>query len=65
MSKKTWAIILAALGVSQWFFPQFNGMFFDSSNVSLGEGRIVASVFFVGALILWFWKADNGKSDEE
>lgn len=65
MSKKTWAILLAALGATQWFFPQFNGIFFDPSNVSLGEGRIVASIFFVGALILWFWKTGSDKSDEE
>ena len=56
MNKKAWAVILFLLAISQWFFPQWNGVFFDPVDISIGEGRIVSSIFFVGALILWYWK---------
>lgn len=54
MSGKHWAVLLALLAISSWFFPQWNGFFFERSEVSTGEGRIIAAIFFVGSLLLWY-----------
>jgi len=62
MDKKTWAILLFLLAISQWFFPQWNGFLFDPADISTGEGRIAASILFVGALILWYWKPKSQAS---
>lgn len=56
MNSKKWAVLLFVLAVSQGLFPQWNGFFFPPSDISLGEGRIIAAVLFVGGLILWYWK---------
>lgn len=62
MNKKTWAIILFFVAASQWYFPQWDGLFWDSADVSMGEGRIVASILFVSGLFLWF---SDSKEEKE
>jgi hypothetical protein len=52
---KGWAVLLFIIASIAWFFPQWNGLFFEpSKDVTTGEGRIVAAVLFVGGLLLWF-----------
>lgn len=52
---KRWAVILFVIAAIGWFFPQWNGAFFEpSKGVTTGEGRIVAAILFVGGLLLWF-----------
>jgi hypothetical protein len=41
-------------GIMSYFWPGFNGYFFPPSEISAGDGRIVASILLVGAAILWF-----------
>jgi hypothetical protein len=54
---KSFAITLFFLAAVTWFFPGFNGILFEASNVSPGEGHILAAIFFVGGLVLWFKSA--------
>jgi hypothetical protein len=52
---KQWAVVLFVMAATCWFFPQWNGVFFEPSrDVTAGEGRIAAAVLFVGASLLWF-----------
>ncbi|SDN27437.1 hypothetical protein SAMN05216196_1011 [Lutimaribacter pacificus] len=44
----------AVLGLMSWYDPGFNGFWLDPSDVSDGDGRIVAAVFLVGAAIVFF-----------
>jgi hypothetical protein len=54
-ASKQWAVILFVMAALAWFFPQWNGIFFEPSrDMTTGEGRIVAAVLFVGGLLLWF-----------
>lgn len=39
-------------GIGSYFFPGFNGFFFEPSNMTTGEGQILGAVLFVGGLIL-------------
>jgi hypothetical protein len=48
------AIGFAVWGVGCWYWPGFNGIFFAADEVSLGDNRIIAAIFIVGAGILWF-----------
>jgi hypothetical protein len=41
-------------GIGSWYFPQFQGVFFEPANVTTGEGRIIAAILFVGGLLLYF-----------
>jgi hypothetical protein len=41
-------------GLVSWYWPGFNGIFFSSSDISVGDGRIIGAVFIVGGAILWF-----------
>jgi hypothetical protein len=36
------------------YSPGFNGIFFDPVKISVGEGRIIAAIFIVGAAVVWF-----------
>jgi hypothetical protein len=59
---KCWAVILFVWAAIAWFFPQWNGLFFEASkDITTGEGRIVAAVFFVGGLLLWFLGSRGNK----
>jgi hypothetical protein len=52
---KRWAVLLFIMSSMTWFFPQWNGLFFEASkDVTTGEARIVAAVLFIGGLLLWF-----------
>jgi hypothetical protein len=52
---KRWAVGLFIMASIAWFFPQWNGLFFEASkDITTGEGRIVAAVLLVGGLLLWF-----------
>jgi len=54
-ASKRWAVTLFIMASVAWFFPQWNGLFFEASkDITTGEGRIVAAVLFVGGLLLWF-----------
>jgi hypothetical protein len=57
------AIGFAIGAVGSWFWPGFNGLFFEPSAISAGEGRIIAAIFAVGAAILWFMPTGS-KSDD-
>jgi hypothetical protein len=39
-------------GIGSYPFPGFNGIFFDRSNITTGEGQILGAILFVGGLIL-------------
>lgn len=54
MLKRPLAIGLIIAGAMSWWRPGFNGVFFDASLISDGDGRIAAAIFIVGGLILWF-----------
>lgn len=55
MKKRTWSIALFALAFLSYFFPAWNGIFFDASQeITLGDGRIQAAIFVVGGLLLWY-----------
>lgn len=45
-------IALIVAGALSWFFPGFNGFFFERSNISSGEGQIIGAILTVGGLIL-------------
>ena len=62
---KHWSIILFAFAFVQWFFPKWNGIFSGSiSDMTTGDSRIIASIAFVGAIILWqLTKRENSKSN--
>ena len=46
--------MLLAFSFYQWFFPQYNGIFSESStDITTGDGRITASILLVGGLLLW------------
>jgi hypothetical protein len=54
-SRRWWAVLLFFMAVAAWYYPQWNGRFFEpSKDVTTGEGRIAAAVMFVGGLLLWF-----------
>jgi hypothetical protein len=38
----------------EWSFPGWNGIFFERRNITTGEAQIIAAVFFVGGLLLFF-----------
>lgn len=60
---KQWAVVLFVMAATGWFFPQWNGAFFEpSKDMTTGEGRIVAAVLFVGGLLLWFLGRNARKS---
>lgn len=48
------AIGFAIAGLTSWMWPGFNGFFFQPSNISLGDGRIVGAIFISAAGIIWF-----------
>ena len=55
MDKSIWALLLVGLSLLMWYAPQWNGAFFAPSlDVTSGDGRIAAAIFFVGALVLWY-----------
>lgn len=45
-------IELTVAGVVSYLFPGFNGIFFERSNITTGEGQIVGAILVVGGLIL-------------
>lgn len=49
MNKNGVAVLFAGIGVASWIWPTFNGILFEPSQVSVGEGRIIAAIFIVGA----------------
>jgi hypothetical protein len=55
------AIGLIVAAAFQWFFPGWNGVYFDASNVTAGEARIIAAIFFVGGLLLWYLVPEKPK----
>ena len=54
MEKRRWAILLIVFGLMYWFFPGWNGFFFESSDISMGEGRIMASILLIGGVLLYY-----------
>jgi hypothetical protein len=65
MYHKFWAVFLFFSALSVWFFPGWNGFLFESSNVTAGEGRIMAAIFFVGGLLLWYLTPEKKSSKKE
>ena len=49
-----WAlgVILVAGGIISFIVPGFNGILFERSNVSAGDGQIIGAILVVGGLIL-------------
>ncbi len=45
-------IDLIVAGICSYLFPGFNGILFERSNISTGEGQIVGAILVVGGLIL-------------
>jgi hypothetical protein len=43
---------LTVAGVVSFLFPGFNGMFFERSSITAGDGQIVGAILIVGGLIL-------------
>jgi hypothetical protein len=55
MKRKNWSIILFITAFFTYFFPSWNGFLFESSQgITPGDGRIQASIFLVGGLLLWY-----------
>jgi len=54
MLRQPLAIGFAIAGTMSWFWPGFNGAFFNPVQISIGESRIIAAILVVGAAILWF-----------
>ncbi len=48
------AVIFLVIGTTNWYWPGFDGIFSASLEISAGDGRIIGSIFQVGAAILWF-----------
>jgi hypothetical protein len=48
------AIAFAVIGATSWYWPGFNGVFFSPTDISAGDGRIIAAIFLVGAAVVWF-----------
>lgn len=64
MNKKTWSILLVSVSLLSWYFPKWNGIFAETTfDITSGEGRIVASILFVGGLILWYLPEQNSKNN--
>lgn len=51
---KSVAIGFGVAALTAWYFPGFNGIFSDPAQITVGESRIIAAVFTVGGIILWF-----------
>lgn len=51
---KAFAVLFGLLGMAEIFAPGWNGLLAQASQVTPGESRIIASVYFVGAGLLWF-----------
>src|SRR6266568_2127863 len=51
---KSLGIGLAIEGIGSWFFPQFQGFFFEPTNVTTSEGRIIGAILIVGGAPLYF-----------
>jgi len=62
MNKKSWGIALCLIAGLVWLFPQWNGIFFAPSDISTGNGRIIATILFVGGLLLYYTNP-QGRSD--
>jgi hypothetical protein len=56
---RTWGIILVAMAAMEWFFPGWNGFFFERRSITTGEAQIMAAVLFVGGLLLIFLEPRN------
>ena len=54
MNNKSWVVALFAIAAIAYFFPGWNGFFFDPSDIGVGDSRIMASILFVGGLLLWY-----------
>lgn len=55
MKKRNWSVLLFVLAFLAYFFPTWNGLFFGASqDITLGDGRIQATIFLVGGLLLWY-----------
>jgi hypothetical protein len=55
MSRRyTGAALLLALGIAEQFFPGWNGMFAEAAELSTDGQRVVMSIFFTGAIIMFF-----------
>jgi hypothetical protein len=53
------AVGLAIAGLSSWYWPGFNGIWFSPSNVTTGEGHIIGAILIVGAAIVWFIRSSD------
>jgi hypothetical protein len=54
MNSQTVAALFVTMAALTWVAPNFNGIFFEASSLSDGEGRIISTILFVGAVNLWF-----------
>ncbi len=60
MKKRNWSVILFGGAFFAYFFPAWNGVFFNASqDITLGDGRIQAAIFLVGGLLLWYQEEEK------
>ena len=68
MDKKRWSSALFVFALGTWYFPRWNGFLFEpSTDITIGDGRIMATIFLVGGLLLWYLpqevQKDSGSSE--
>ena len=61
MDKKTLAWVLIIAGGIGYFFPEWQGVWLSSSNITAGDGRIIATLLFLGGLFLYYLPASGEK----
>jgi hypothetical protein len=53
-------VVCVLMGAISWYAPGWNGFLFQAStDVTTGEGRIIAAIFFIGGLILIFMPSEK------
>lgn len=57
-TKKRWSLILFFLALSSWFSPKWH-VPESSMDITTGDGRIMAAIFMIGGLLLWYSKEER------
>ena len=53
-NKKIVAAIMFGVALVVWYFPRWNGLLETPIDYTSGDARIIASIFMVGSLMLWY-----------
>jgi hypothetical protein len=64
LDRRRWAVVLLSVSGIAWLFPTWNGIFVGSSQMTTGEGRIIATLLFVAGLLLWFLDRPRPSKDQ-